>query len=92
MAHQAADGQKHSVAPMLFGLRVVVLGRQGSGKGTQGEQLSSPSQGRPAGQERVDERAQAHAVAENRLRFNVHDLPSGWPAAGGVHPELPGHY
>jgi inorganic pyrophosphatase len=27
-------------APMLFGLRVVMLGRQGSGKGTQGMQLS----------------------------------------------------
>jgi len=26
--------------PMLFGLRVVMLGRQGSGKGTQGVQLS----------------------------------------------------
>src|SRR6266536_3352462 len=27
-------------APMLFGLRAVMLGRQGSGKGTQGLQLS----------------------------------------------------
>jgi len=27
-------------APMLFGLRAVMLGRQGSGKGTQGMQLS----------------------------------------------------
>src|SRR5262245_4309751 len=27
-------------APMLFGLRVVMLGRQGSGKGTQGVQLA----------------------------------------------------
>ena len=27
-------------APMLFGLRVVMLGRQGSGKGTQGTQLA----------------------------------------------------
>ena len=27
---------QHSMAPMLFGLRVVMLGRQGSGKGTQG--------------------------------------------------------
>ena len=40
MVHQAADGAKHSAAPMLFGLRVVMLGRQGSGKGTQGVQLS----------------------------------------------------
>ena len=36
----ASDGQKHSMAPMLFGLRVVMLGRQGSGKGTQGVQLA----------------------------------------------------
>jgi hypothetical protein len=35
MIHQAADRGKH-VAPMLFGLRVVMLGRQGSGKGTAG--------------------------------------------------------
>ena len=28
------------MAPMLFGLRVVMLGRQGSGKGTQGVQLA----------------------------------------------------
>ena len=40
MVHQAAHGAKHSAAPMLFGLRVVMLGRQGSGKGTQGVQLS----------------------------------------------------
>src|SRR6266702_8039903 len=40
MVLQAADGQPHSMAPMLFGLRVVMLGRQGSGKGTQGVQLS----------------------------------------------------
>jgi inorganic pyrophosphatase len=39
MVHEGADG-KHSVAPMLFGLRVVMLGRQGSGKGTQGVQLA----------------------------------------------------
>src|SRR6516225_2688093 len=39
MAHEGADG-KHSVAPMLFGLHVVMLGRQGSGKGTQGVQLA----------------------------------------------------
>ncbi len=31
---------QHSMAPMLFGLRVVMLGRQGSGKGTQGVQLA----------------------------------------------------
>jgi adenylate kinase len=40
MVLQAADGQQHSMAPMLFGLRVVMLGRQGSGKGTQGVQLA----------------------------------------------------
>src|SRR6266581_7566013 len=40
MLHQAADGAKHHMAPMLFGLRVVMLGRQGSGKGTQGVHLS----------------------------------------------------
>jgi inorganic pyrophosphatase len=39
MIHQAADRGKH-VAPMLFGLRVVMLGRQGFGKGTQGMQLA----------------------------------------------------
>jgi len=40
MPHQAADGARHHMAPMLFGLRVVMLGRQGSGKGTQGVQLA----------------------------------------------------
>jgi hypothetical protein len=40
MVHQAVDGAKRSAAPMLFGLRVMMLGRQGSGKGTQGVQLS----------------------------------------------------
>jgi inorganic pyrophosphatase len=40
MVHQSADGERHSMAPMLFGLRVVMLGRQGSGKGTQGVQLA----------------------------------------------------
>jgi len=40
MVEQAAGGAKHPMAPMLFGLRVVMLGRQGSGKGTQGVQLS----------------------------------------------------
>jgi adenylate kinase len=40
MVHQAADGAKHPMAPMLFGLRVLMLGRQGSGKGTQGVQLA----------------------------------------------------
>jgi hypothetical protein len=39
MVHQA-DAAKHSAAPMLFGLRAVMLGRPGSGKGTQGVQLS----------------------------------------------------
>jgi inorganic pyrophosphatase len=38
-ARPAAD-RALAVAPMLFGLRVVILGRQGSGKGTQGLQLS----------------------------------------------------
>jgi inorganic pyrophosphatase len=40
MVLQAADGEKHHTAPMLFGLRAVMLGRQGSGKGTQGLQLA----------------------------------------------------
>lgn len=40
MVHQSADGERHAMAPMLFGLRVVMLGRQGSGKGTQGVQLA----------------------------------------------------
>ena len=40
MVHQASNGEKHHAAPMLFGLRVVMLGRQGSGKGTQGLQLA----------------------------------------------------
>ena len=39
MIHQGADG-KHATVPMLFGLHVVMLGRQGSGKGTQGAQLA----------------------------------------------------
>ncbi len=29
MVHQAAGGHKRSIAPMLFGLRVVMLGREG---------------------------------------------------------------
>src|SRR5215475_14419035 len=40
MIHQSANGEHHHMAPMLFGLRVVMLGRQGSGKGTQGVQLA----------------------------------------------------
>jgi inorganic pyrophosphatase len=40
MVHQSANGEQHAIAPMLFGLRVVMLGRQGSGKGTQGVQLA----------------------------------------------------
>jgi len=40
MVHQSADGERHAMAPMLYGLRVVMLGRQGSGKGTQGVQLA----------------------------------------------------
>jgi adenylate kinase len=36
----SANGEHHPMAPMLFGLRVVMLGRQGSGKGTQGLQLA----------------------------------------------------
>jgi adenylate kinase len=39
MAPQSLDGEHHAV-PILFGLRVVMLGRQGSGKGTQGVHLS----------------------------------------------------
>ena len=40
MVHQSANGEQPATAPMLFGLRVVMLGRQGSGKGTQGVQLA----------------------------------------------------
>jgi len=40
MTHQSANGERHHMAPMLFGLRVVMLGRQGSGKGTQSLQLA----------------------------------------------------
>jgi adenylate kinase len=40
MVHQRANGEHHSMAPMLAGLRLVLLGRQGSGKGTQGAQLA----------------------------------------------------
>jgi inorganic pyrophosphatase len=40
MVLQATDGARHHSAPMLFGLRTVMLGRQGSGKGTQGVQLA----------------------------------------------------
>jgi len=40
MVLQSVDGEKHHTAPMLFGLRAVMLGRQGSGKGTQGLQLA----------------------------------------------------
>jgi inorganic pyrophosphatase len=40
MVHQSANGEQPAMAPMLFGLRVVMLGRQGSGKGTQGVQLA----------------------------------------------------
>jgi inorganic pyrophosphatase len=40
MVFQAANGDRHHAAPMLFGLRAVMLGRQGSGKGTQGVQLA----------------------------------------------------
>jgi inorganic pyrophosphatase len=39
MVHEGSDG-KHSTVPMLFGLHAVMLGRQGSGKGTQGVQLA----------------------------------------------------
>jgi Adenylate kinase/Inorganic pyrophosphatase len=34
------DGDRHAMAPMLFGMRTVMLGRQGSGKGTQSLQLA----------------------------------------------------
>jgi ATP-dependent protease Clp ATPase subunit len=40
MVHQAANGEHYPTALMLFGLRVVMLGRQGSGKGIQGMQLA----------------------------------------------------
>jgi adenylate kinase len=40
MVYQSANGEQHPMAPMLSGLRVVMLGRQGSGKGTQGVHLA----------------------------------------------------
>jgi inorganic pyrophosphatase len=40
MVNQTPNGRKHSMVPILFGMRVVMLGRQGSGKGTQGVQLA----------------------------------------------------
>ena len=40
MTQQPGDGAPPHAASMLFGLRVVMLGRQGSGKGTQGAQLA----------------------------------------------------
>ena len=39
MVDQVSAGERMTV-PMLFGLRVVMLGRQGSGKGTQGVHLA----------------------------------------------------
>src|SRR5579862_1380348 len=38
--HQSANGEHHPRGPWLSGLRVVMLGRQGSGKGTQGVQFA----------------------------------------------------
>ena len=38
--HQSANGEHHPMGPLLSGLRVVMLGRQGSGKGTQGVQFA----------------------------------------------------
>ena len=38
--HQPANGEHHPMGPLLSGLRVVMLGRQGSGKGTQGVQFA----------------------------------------------------
>jgi hypothetical protein len=32
MVHQSANGEQHAVAPMLFGLRVVMLGRRNPGR------------------------------------------------------------
>jgi len=41
VSRQPANGEHHhALVPMLFGLRAVMLGRQGSGKGTQGAQLA----------------------------------------------------
>jgi inorganic pyrophosphatase len=40
VSRPSANGEHHATAPMLFGLRAVMLGRQGSGKGTQGTQLA----------------------------------------------------
>src|SRR3974390_2146915 len=39
MGHQVSAGERVA-GPTLFGVRVVMLGRQGSGKGTQGVQLA----------------------------------------------------
>jgi len=50
------------------------------------------SQGSPLLREkRVYERAKVDAVAANRLRLNLHDLPSGRPAAVGAGPGEPGN-
>src|SRR6516162_921218 len=40
MVYQSPNGEQHPMAPMLSGLRAVMLGRQGSGKGTQGVHLA----------------------------------------------------
>ena len=39
-SHQSANGEHYPMGPLLSGLRVVMLGRQGSGKGTQGVQFA----------------------------------------------------
>jgi len=40
MVYQSANGEHHPMAPMLSGVRAAMLGRQGSGKGTQGVHLA----------------------------------------------------
>ena len=42
MVYQSANGEHHPMAPMLSGVRAAMLGRQGSGKGTQGVHLARP--------------------------------------------------
>ena len=40
MVYQSPNGEHHPMAPMLSGVRAAMLGRQGSGKGTQGVHLA----------------------------------------------------
>jgi hypothetical protein len=92
MVQLPGSGQSH-VAPMFFGLRVVMLGRQGSGKGTQGVQLArllvvphisvgdvlreAVKAGSPAG------RAAQQAMERGDLRGG-RVVPSGFDGASGA--------